>query len=411
MCNQKMESIINQLYGIIKNAYIKKYYVIIIFFFIYISFNHIKNFNKYKPEEYQQFYDYEYNNFHNNTEYKNYYINQFNNLKNNYIDPFLKYYLRRISLISYDYTNLTKMDNYKIHICLNLNNKYIYPALISMESALKSLNKDKYNLVYHILCSGDFTNENLNKIKSLLDRYPLNLEIIFYDMDSIFINFKKQHFTQVTYYRLFTPLFIPLNRIIYLDTDVLILNDLIEMYLADFNNNYVLGTLDVYSGGVDHLGIKSDRYVNAGVLLINLYKIRKDKKARDLIKTAKDNKKLNHHDQTVINYVLYPNIGLLPFKFGLLNFQRTLDIEKNYLKRIRQKLNLTELIKAYKNPSLIHLVFCFPKAWSPRSTYFSEFILCREINDCNCTKYHNLWHGFAKNTPYYDEILHFINQN
>ena len=89
-------------------------------------------------------------------------------------------------------------------------------------------------------------------------------------MDSIFINFKKQHFTQVTYYRLFTPLFIPLNRIIYLDTDVLILNDLIEMYQADFNNNYVLGTLDVFSYGVDHLGIKSDKYVNAGALLIHL---------------------------------------------------------------------------------------------------------------------------------------------
>ena len=342
-------------------------------------------------------------------EYKNHYIEQYNKLKSKfYLNIFLRHYLKRITIKSYEFTNSTKKNNYKIHICISLNDKYIYPALVSMESALKNSNKNKYNLVYHILCSGDFNNENINKIKSLLIRYPLNLELIFYDMNNIFKQFKNQHFSQVTYFRLFTPIFIPLNKIIYLDSDVLILSDLIEMYQAQLNNNYILGTLDVYSGGIDYLGIKSDKYINAGVLLINLDKLRKDQKFIDLIKMAKYHPNLCNHDQTVINYVLYPHIGLLPYKFGLLNFQSKSDIEQKYIKIIRQKINVTELINAYENPSLIHLVFCFPKAWYPTSQYTSSFTMCNEMKDCNCTKYFNLWHEFAKDTPYYNEIINYV---
>ena len=60
---------------------------------------------------------------------------------------------------------------------------------------------------------------------------------------------------------------------------------------------------------------------------MNLEKIRKDNKHYELLYMAQYHKKLNHQDQTVINYILYPYIGLLPFKFGLFNFPSTFDIK------------------------------------------------------------------------------------
>ena len=78
--------------------------------------------------------------------------------------------------------------------------------------------------------------KNINKLKSLLFIFPTNLEIIFYNMGDTFIKFRHQKFSQVTYYRLLSPIFIPLNKIIYLDSDVLIFHDLFEMFQLPFKN-------------------------------------------------------------------------------------------------------------------------------------------------------------------------------
>ena len=76
-----------------------------------------------------------------------------------------------------------------------------------------------------------------------------------------------------------------------------------EMYNLSFNNNYILGILDYLSYGTDYLGLNSEKYINAGVLLINLEKIRKDKKYIDMLYMYKTFKKLNNNDQTIIIWV------------------------------------------------------------------------------------------------------------
>ena len=170
--------------------------------------------------------------------------------------------------------------------------------------------------------------------------------MIFYNMGDTFIKFKNQKFSQVTYYRLLSPIFIPLKRIIYLDSDTLIFHDLYEMFQLPFKDNYVLGFLDIFSGAVDYLGLKSEKYINAGIILMNLEKIRKDRKHYELLYMALNHKNLKHHDQTIINYVLYI-----------------------YLKNIRQNIDLTELEEAVKDPTIMHFVLCYPKVWFENSKF------------------------------------------
>ena len=200
------------------------------------------------------------------------YIKKFNLLKEDYSkDLFLNSLLKEISIISYDYTNKLNYYNNKVHIMVSLNDKYIYPLIVSINSALLNSNKNKTTLVYHILCSKELRKKYINNLKSLLQNFPTNLEMIFYNMGDAFIKFKNQKFSQVTYYRLLSPIFIPLKRIIYLDSDVLIFHDLFEMFQLPFKNNYVLGFLDILSGAVDYLGLKSEKYINAGVIYIYIY--------------------------------------------------------------------------------------------------------------------------------------------
>ena len=214
-------------------------------------------------------------------------------------------------------------------------------------------------------------------------------------MGDAFKKFKHQKYTQVTYYRLISPIFIPLDRIIYLDSDILIFKDLYEMYQTSFQNNYVLGFLDIFSEGVDYLGLKSEKYINAGVILLNLKEIRRDKKHYELLYMALNHKKLKHQDQTVINYILYPKIGLLPFKYGIFNFPTEFDIKYLYLKTVRQKLDITELLNAIKNPSLMHFVLCYPKVWEKNSRYNGYSTRNGTIYKNLCDKFHNIWMKYS----------------
>jgi hypothetical protein len=197
-----------------------------------------------------------------NVKKKEDYIKKFNDLKNNYVNnSFFNDFLKEISIISYDYSRLLKKGNNEINIIINMNNKYFYPSFVSIYSALNNSNKNKTTLVYHILCPNDIKKRNIYKLKSIINIYPTNLEMIFYNMGNLFHKYKNNRFSEVTFYRLISPLFIPLDRIIYLDSDVLIFDDLQEMYNLPFNNNYVLGFLDLLIEGVDYLGLISEKYI------------------------------------------------------------------------------------------------------------------------------------------------------
>ena len=131
-------------------------------------------------------------------------------------------------------------------------------------------------------------------------------------MGNHFLNRKTERYPQATFYRILTPLFIDSDRIIHLDGETLTFSDLSEMFNLDFNGNYLLGFYDTYAAGIDHLVIKSNIYINCGVTLLNLKKLREDNKTLELFNVANTDIKLPNVDQTLLNYLLYPKIGRLP---------------------------------------------------------------------------------------------------
>ena len=230
--------------------------------------------------------------------------------------------------------------------------------------------------------------------------------MIFYNMGNIFMNRRKSFHTQTTFYRLVTPLFIDSDRIIHLDGDTLTFKDLNEMYNLDFNDNYILGLYDYLSKGVDYLGIKSNIYINAGVILINLKKIREDNKTFELINLANKKIDLKSEDQTILNYILHPKIGRLNSKYCIFNFEDSSDI-KVYIDKLRTKIPIEEVEEALKNPTIIHNVVCYPKPWDINTLYIKHVSSCAQRDDCSCKKYFDIWHNFANQTDYYEEISKF----
>ena len=243
----------------------------------------------------------------------------FDKIKSKANNPSLNSIFQEISILKHISTKKTeyfKKNKNIIHITYSLNNndKYKYIILVSMNSVLLNCKKTTF-IIFHILCSSDFNESSLVIFKSLLNKFSHNMEMIFYNMGNHFIHHINPRISQAAYYRLLTPLFINSDRLIHLDGDTLTFSDLNEMYNLNFNDNYILGIYDILNDGIDYLGIKSEIYINSGVILLGLKKLRDDKKVFEFVNLIDSGKQLKNEDQTVINYLLYPKIGRLPSKF------------------------------------------------------------------------------------------------
>ena len=113
------------------------------------------------------------------------------------------------------------MKKNNIHLCASLNDRYVYPLLVSIESVLINCDKQNSYIAYYILCAPEVREITLIKLQSLVYKYPLNLEIIFYNMGNNFMKVKDRMCSQATYYRLLTPIILNLRKIIYIDGDEL----------------------------------------------------------------------------------------------------------------------------------------------------------------------------------------------
>ena len=147
-----------------------------------------------------------------------------------------------------------------------------------MYSLLINCNKRKSFIIYHLLCSQDFYIISINIYKILFKNFSHNVEMIFYNMGNHFIKHKNTGWSHSSFYRMLTPFLINAERLIHLDGDTLIFQDLYKMYNLNFNDNYILGLYEINSNGLDYLGLNSSIYINAGVALLNLNKMRQGKK-------------------------------------------------------------------------------------------------------------------------------------
>ena len=140
------------------------------------------------------------------------YYKSFYKMKRRFIKDFiLKNYINQISIIKHVYNknnNFIKKKKNNIHICVSLNDRYVYPLLVSIESVLINCDKQNTYITYYILCAPDLREITLFKLKSLVYKYPLNLEMIFYNMGNNFMKLYDWRLSQATYYRILAPIFI-----------------------------------------------------------------------------------------------------------------------------------------------------------------------------------------------------------
>jgi lipopolysaccharide biosynthesis glycosyltransferase len=114
-----------------------------------------------------------------------------------------------------------------------------------------------------------------------------------------------------TWYRIFLPEMRPeIDRMIYLDADLLVLDSLVPLFEIDLQANWVGAVTNVFQWNHVHrpvgLGLSGTHvYFNAGVLLMDLERMRRDNRTDALLKYATENAaQIEWRDQDALNVVL-----------------------------------------------------------------------------------------------------------
>lgn len=177
-----------------------------------------------------------------------------------------------------------------------------------------------------ILVPSDFSESSREKMHAVTDPFEnCSLEIV--DMKDAFRDAyqRVKHINNMTYYRLMLPSILSeCDKCIYLDSDIIVCGDLRDLYETEVDGFYVAG---VKAPGYMHRedieiycrksGLPSmDRYINAGVLLMNLKEIRADGTDQRFLECAA--RVFEGQDQDIVNVTCYEKILHLPYRFNFM---------------------------------------------------------------------------------------------
>ncbi len=204
-----------------------------------------------------------------------------------------------------------------MNILVTINDKYVEQLNILLNSIQLSNRYEEFN-VY--VLNRNLTIKNIEEIKKGLDLEKFHVNDIKVDEEKIkSLPVCKEKYPVEIYFRIFAAKYLPndIDRVLYLDSDAIVINKLDTLYNMDFENNYFIATTHIkkmlHKFNEIRLGIDKDEpYINTGVLLMNLKELRKIKIEEDVINfIQKTEKKLILPDQDIISTIYGDKIKLV----------------------------------------------------------------------------------------------------
>ena len=204
----------------------------------------------------------------------------------------------------------------RINLLVTLDSKYIRPLKVMLASMfINNPGEDFHVYLVHSSIKDDETAD----IGQFVDSYGQKLSIIKIDNSYFQDAPVVLHYSKEMYYRLLAYKFLPdeLERILYLDPDILVLNPVRKFYETDLEGYlYAAAYHNVIAvKGINQLRLypyKINAYINSGVLLMNLV-LQRDLVDEEAIYTfiEKNRAKLIMPDQDIINALYADKIKCL----------------------------------------------------------------------------------------------------
>ena len=292
------------------------------------------------------------------------------------------------------------MSYNKNHLCVAYftSDLYAEPCGVSICSLFKN-NKDFENITVFII-EDKISDSNKARINEISIQYGRKIEYItlpnpqeFFEDDMFSIKNLGHTFAHMIVGQLLPE---GIDRVLCIDSDMLILDNLYDLWSSNLDNYYIAGC-EGAPGSValeKEMGIPADhKHCNGGLLLINLKAVRSDnieKKYVDYIKSVlSQGKSLAAYEEEVMNKCCYPNVLILDARYNLMTICIVMGYE-NFVK-FRGATNFyteEEFNKAVKKPAIIHALNNFyvrKRYWEENSDspFADKYLEYRKLTSWN----------------------------
>jgi len=314
--------------------------------------------------------------------------------------------VRRISAATID-ERLTEV----VVVCA-CDDNYAMPLTVMLHSAARNLGYGSRLSVYFI--DGGLSESSWTAIKETLCDLPVQVYSVEPDYSLVEHLHTSHHVTPAAYLRLLTAEILPahIDKAIYLDSDVLVCDDLTELWNVPMDDHYVLASPDVACPFVDaRLGCRNFRranpylaaftpipnyrelgidgkseYFNSGVMVLNLDLWRRDQLAARMLDCLEQNQQhIWCWDQYALNVVLHDRWGRLPIRWN----QGAHAMEYPDLKSC--PLDCDEFRTMLEDPGIVHFTTEF-KPWHFHWAHLRGDMFFQELDQ-------TAWQGWRPEDP------------
>lgn len=286
------------------------------------------------------------------------------------------------------------MDNFSSHIpvCFVTDKDYCFSVAVAIISVLENANKDIFYDFYCIVGS-DVAQADNEKILSITKQYN-NCSIKIIDAGTCYNDkvCRHKYVSNASLFKFLIPDLLPqYDKILYIDTDVIVNEDLSSLYNINLDNNYLGAVLSLYhylerKTFYKQIKLKDmSTYFNAGVLLMNLKLMRENNLRKSL--EALIGKFDDSVDQHIFNIVCYGRVKLLPSKYNVTYTDYPIYKSKKNTELLFMEKEIDE---ALNSPVIFHYTGSL-KPWRYNDLPFSM-----------------TWYEYYLKSPYKDIQLHLI---
>ena len=255
-----------------------------------------------------------------------------------------------------------------IPIVLSFTRNYLVPAATTIFSILKS---NKSSKSYEFIC---LINEELPFVeqKKLVDFLNPNHSVRFLNLQHELNNLPvNSRFTIAASYRLLLPQILPnYNKVIYIDSDIIVKNDIGELYCtADLTNYYLAAVdepaLDLQLDYLEKIKCNPGEYFNSGFLIMNLELMRQHKLIPKFLEGLKNDSWL-FPDQDILNIECKNYVLKIHPKYNSIRTFFLPQYKNDFLKRYSNKE-----WQEVQNDGNIH--YTGAKPWNDFTVKFDEW--------------------------------------
>lgn len=245
---------------------------------------------------------------------------------------------------------LNKTGNEQINIAFIADDGYVMPTCVAISSICENCNKDYlYNII--IIVPDTISNSavsRLSKCSKLEDNIKISINKASMNELQGLHNYDDSKFLAATETALLKfklpELLSSIDKVLYLDGDILVRDDLVELYKTRLDSNYVAAVRDlpqVLYGDNQVVGkdISGSDYFNSGVMLLNLKMMRDDGIVERLIDEKRNSDDNTLMDQNVFNIVFKDKVNQLPFVYNVCYINLVESAGRYNIKKINELYN------------------------------------------------------------------------